>query len=114
VGSLQTAPTPRPYNPRIELDGALERGHLDHAILLAREVTDGSRRPIPLDVALRFLSVVAMERPEQHDAWALRWLVRWIAEAPDATIDRTAEVACSLADAHREPLALDSIRRSLS
>jgi hypothetical protein len=105
---------PRPYNPRIELDGALERGHLDHAILLAREVTDGSRRPIPLDVALRFLPLVATERGAQYDGWALRWLVRWITETPDVTIDRAVEVACSLADAHREPLALDSIRRSLS
>jgi hypothetical protein len=105
---------PRPYNPRIELDGALDRGHLDHAIVLAREVSDDSRRPIPLDVALRFLSLVATERAEQYDGWALRWLVRWIAETPGATIDRAAELACSLADAHDEPLALDSIRRGLS
>ncbi len=105
---------PRPYNPRIELDGALDRGQLDYAILLARELAEDSGRAIPLDVALRFLSLVATERAEQYDGWALRWLVRWIAETPGATIDRAAEVACSLADAHDEPLALDSIRRSLS
>jgi hypothetical protein len=104
---------PRPYNPRIELDGALECGHLDHAILLAREVAEGAGRPIPLDVALRFLPLVALERGEQYDMWALRWLVRWITETSDATIARAAELACSLADAHEEPLALDSIRQGL-
>jgi hypothetical protein len=103
---------PRPYNPRIELNGALDRGQLDHAVLLAREVAEDSRRPIPLDTALRFLPLVAAQRTEQFDGWALRWLVRWITETPGATIGRAAEVACSLADAHEEPLALDSIRRS--
>jgi hypothetical protein len=57
---------------------------------------------------------VASERSEQYDGWALRWLVRWITEIPGATIARAAELACSLADAHEEPLALDSIRRGLS
>src|ERR1700693_219643 len=96
---------PRPYTPRLELDGALDRGHLDHAIVLARELSEDSRRPIPLDVALRFLSLGATERAEQYDGWALRGLVLWIAETPGATIDRAAEFACSLADAHDEPLA---------
>jgi hypothetical protein len=69
----------------------------------------GARRPI-CDVALRFLSLVATERSEQYDGWALRW----ITEIPGATMGRAAEVACSLADAHQEPLALDFIRRSCS
>jgi hypothetical protein len=38
--------------------------------------------------------------------------VRWISETRGATIGRAAEVACSLADAHDEPLALESIRRT--
>jgi hypothetical protein len=104
---------PRPYNPKIELAGALDRGHLDHSILLAREVAEDSRRAIPLDVALAFLPLVARERTEDYDGWALRWLARWITESAEATIDRAAEVACSLADARTEPLALDSIRQSL-
>jgi hypothetical protein len=104
---------PRPYNPKIELAGALDQGHLDHAIMLAREVAEESRRPIALDVALGFLPLVARERTDDYDGWALRWLVRWATESPDATIDRAAEIACSLADAHGEPLALDSIRQSL-
>jgi hypothetical protein len=93
---------------------ALERGHLDHAVLPAREVAEGTGRPVSLDVALRFLPVIALERGEQYDEWARRWLVRWITETPAATIGRAAEVACSLGDAQSEPLALDSIRRSLS
>jgi hypothetical protein len=40
------------------------------------------------------------------------WLVRWVTETPGATIGRAAEVACSLADAHDEPLALESIRKN--
>jgi hypothetical protein len=88
----------RPYTPRIELDRALKRGHLDHAILLAREVAEESRHPIPLDTALGFLPLVAAERSNQFDGWALRWLARWITETPGATIDRAAEIACSRAD----------------
>jgi hypothetical protein len=104
---------PRPYNPRIELDGALARGHLAHAILIARELTESSSRPIPLDRALRFLPLVASERPRDYDGWALRWLVRWAGEAPGATIDRAAEIACSLADGRGEPLALESVLQGL-
>jgi hypothetical protein len=105
---------PPPYNPKIELDGALDRGHLDHAILLAREVAEDAKRPIPLDVALGFLPLVARERGGDFDAWALRWLIRWATESPDATIDRAAEIACSLADGRAEPFALESVRQSLS
>jgi hypothetical protein len=57
------------------------------------------------------LPLVAAEQPEQFDAWALRWLGRWIDETPGATVDRAAEVACSLADSRTEAIALESIRR---
>ena len=98
----------------MELEGALERGDLDYAITLAMEVAEDRGRPIDLDAALRFLPVVATQRPGEFDAWALRWLGRWIGETPEATIGRAAEIACSLADAAREPIALESVRRSLS
>ncbi len=104
---------PRPWKPAAELDGALDRGDLNYAITLAREVAEERRRPIDLDVALRLVGLVATRQPESYDAWAFRWLVRWISEAPEATIERAAEVACSLADARGEPLALESVRQGL-
>jgi hypothetical protein len=104
----------RPWKPAVELEGALERGEFDYAITLAAEVAHDRCRPIDLQVALRFLPLVAAQRAEQYDAWALRWLTRWTTETPDSTIDRAAELACSLADARTEPHALDSIGTSLS
>jgi hypothetical protein len=104
----------RPWRPEVELDAALERGELDYAITLAAEVAEGHGRPLDLGTALRFLPAVAAKRPAEFDAWALRWLTRWMSETPTATIGRAAEIACSLADAEREPIALESVRRSLS
>lgn len=105
--------TPRPYRPLAELEAALERGDLDFAITLAAEVADERRRPIDLDVALRFLPLLAAARARDYDAWALRWLGRWIAESRHATIERAAEIAAGLADLPGEPhSALASIRRA--
>jgi hypothetical protein len=50
----------------------------------------------------------------KFDAWARRWLVRWITETAGATIGRAAEIARSLADTQREPIALESVRDTLS
>jgi hypothetical protein len=97
----------------VELEGALERGDLRYAVTLAAEVTEHQGRPIDLETALRFLPAVAERRPAEFDAWALRWLTRWINETPGASIGRAAEIACSLADAQREPIALESVRKSL-
>jgi hypothetical protein len=104
---------PRPWNPRIELDGALRRGNLTHAVALAAELAEDQRRPLDLATALRFLPVVAAEQPRSYDGWALRWLARWINETRGATIGHAAEVACALADAASDPLALESLRRDL-
>jgi hypothetical protein len=101
--------TARPWRPGDELDGALERGDLSYAITLAAEVAEDRGRPIDLDTALRFLPLVAARDPEHYDAWSLRWLARWLNEAP-ATIDRAAEIAAQLADLPAEPTALQTIR----
>jgi hypothetical protein len=106
--------TARPWKPAAELEGALERGDLGHAIALAAEVAEDRGRPLDLATALRFLPAVAAQRPGEFDAWALRWLARWINETEGATIGRAAEIACSLADARREPIALESVRKSLA
>jgi hypothetical protein len=105
--------TPRPYRPLVELEAALERGDLEFAVVLASELTEARRRPIGLDLALQFLPLLARERSEDYDAWALRWLERWIRETHGPTIERAAEVAASLADLPSEPQAVvASIRRS--
>ena len=103
--------TARPWNPRIELDGALQRGDLSYAITLAAEVSEDSRRPLDLATALRFLPLIARESPREFDAWALRWLSRWISETP-ATIEQAAEVAAQLAHLPSEPSVFDAIRRT--
>jgi len=53
---------------------------------------------------MRFLPVVAVQRVEAYDGWALRWLVRWSTEASGATIERAAVIAAALADLPTEPL----------
>jgi hypothetical protein len=50
---------PGPYRPVSELEDALARGELDMAIGHAKEVADKRGRPIDLDLALRFLPLVA-------------------------------------------------------
>jgi hypothetical protein len=104
--------TARPWKPAVELDGALERGDLRYAIALAAEVTEDRGKPIELDTALRFLPLVAAKQPDAYDAWALRWLGRWITEASSATIDAALDVAAGLAALPVEPEAIEAIRRA--
>jgi hypothetical protein len=105
--------TPRPYRPLVELEAALARGELGFAVTLAAELSVERRRPIDLGLALRFLPLLAVHRSHDYDAWALRWLERWIEETDGATIERAAEVAASLADLPTEPhTAFESIHRS--
>ncbi len=105
--------TPRPYRPMVELEAALERGELDFALALAAEVTVERRAPLDLGLALRFLPLLAAARSERYDAWALRWLARWISETREATIERAAEIAVGLADLPAEPRsAFESIMRA--
>lgn len=56
-------------------------------------------------MVLRFLPLIARESPKEYDAWSLRWLARWCAEAPAPSIEQAAEVAASLADLADEPVA---------
>jgi hypothetical protein len=103
--------TPRPYRPLAELNGALDRGELGFAMSLAAEVAEERGGPIDLDLAARFLPLVAVQQPGQFDAWALRWLVRWIAETRGATIERAADIAGALADLQSEPSAAAELLR---
>jgi hypothetical protein len=104
--------TARPWKPAVELEGALARGDLKYATTLAAEVAEDRGRPIDLDAALRFLPLVAVREPCQYDAWALRWLRRWIAETPEASIELAAEVSGMLADLRSEPTVFKSLRQA--
>jgi hypothetical protein len=104
--------TPRLYRPLAELHGALERGELSFAIMLAEEVSEERRRPIDLALALRFLPLVAAQQSEQYDAWALRWLVRWAGETTPS-IEQAAAVAAALTDLPAEPSAWETLRGSI-
>jgi hypothetical protein len=100
---------PRPWRPAAELELALERGDLRFAVALADEVRMERGRPIELALAARFLPLIARASPSEYDAYALRWLARWIAETGTATIEQAAEMAASLADLPAEPGMMDRL-----
>ena len=104
----------RPYNARIELDGALDHGPLEHAVILAAEVGEDTGQQLDLATALRFLPLVASQQPEQFDAWALRWLRRWIDEVSGTAIEKAAVVSAALADLPADLACLETIRVSLA
>jgi hypothetical protein len=102
----------RPYRPVRELEAHLARGELDFAIALARAVGDERERPLELEVTLGFLPLIAVQRPEAFDVWALRWLERWCGELRErASIDDAVDVAQGLAEIPVDPdRGLASIR----
>lgn len=93
-----------PFRPVKEIERALERGDLRMAVAIARDFATERGRPIPLGVALKLLTPVALQSPSEYDAWACRWLMRWLTETPAPTIEQAANVAASLADLPSEPL----------
>jgi hypothetical protein len=100
---------PRPWQPQRELEGALDRGDLRYATALAQEIQLERGTPIDLDLALRFLPLIARESPREFDTWALRWLARWAGEHKAATMDQAAEVAAALAELPTEPAGFTRI-----
>jgi hypothetical protein len=103
---------PTAYRPARELERAAERGELDIAVGIAKDLAREHGRPIPLNLALVLLPLIAAEQPEAYDGWALRWLGRWIAETPDASIDAAVDVAAALAMLPVEPEAMEAVRRA--
>jgi hypothetical protein len=92
-----------------ELEHALGSGDLRAAIELAERARAARGRPIELALAARFLPLIAAASPAEYDAYALRWLARWVTETGAATIEQAAEVAASLADLPSEPSMLDRL-----
>jgi hypothetical protein len=94
----------RPYRPARELEAHLARGELDFAIAIAKGLADERARPLDLDVVLRFLPLVAVQRPDAFDVWTLRWLERWCGELRGrASIDDALEIVSALAEIPVDP-----------
>jgi hypothetical protein len=103
---------PAPYRPLREFEHAVERRDLPMAVAIATDIARETGRPIGLDFALQLLPLIAARR-ELYDAWALRWLARWVGESPGATIEQAADVAAALADLPIEPLeAVAAVRQA--
>jgi len=94
----------RPYRPARELEAHLDRGELDFAIALAKVLAHERTRPLDLRTTLRFLPLVAVQRPEAFDEWTLRWLERWCGELRgQASIDDAVELVAGLAEIPVDP-----------
>lgn len=94
----------RPYRPVRELEAHLARGELEFALALARAIAVERERPLELAVTVRFLPLIASERPEDYDLWALRWLERWCGElGRRASVDDALEIVQGLAEIPVDP-----------
>jgi hypothetical protein len=94
----------RPYRPARELEAHLARGELDFAVALARALVHERARPLDLEVTVRFLPLVAAQRPDAFDLWALRWLERWCGERRGrSSIDDAVEIVDGLAEIPVDP-----------
>ena len=99
-----------PFRPLREIEHEAGRGDLRMALSLSRDYAREKGHPIPLGVALRLLPLVAQESPVEYDAYALRWLARWVTETPAATIARAVEAAGALAELPEDPDAFELLR----
>jgi hypothetical protein len=94
----------RPYRPVRELEAHLDRGELEFAIAIAKMAARERSRPLDLALTLRFLPLIAAQRPDAFDVWALRWLERWCGELrSSASIDDAVELASALAEIPVDP-----------
>jgi hypothetical protein len=87
-----------------ELEAHLQRGELEFALGLARAIAQERERPLDLDLTIRFLPLLAVQRPELFDGWALRWMERWCGELrTSASIDDAVDVVAALAEIPVDP-----------
>ena len=97
-----------PHRPVKDIERALSDGDLLLAAAIARDFARERKHPIPLELALRFLPVAARDHTA-YDAYACRWLSRWLREAHAPAIDAAADIAGCLADLPAEPTRLTVI-----
>jgi hypothetical protein len=94
----------RPYRTIPELEAHLGRGELDFAIALAQVAARERARPLDLGLMLRFLPLIAVQRPDEFDVWTLRWLERWCGELRGrASIDDAVDLVAGLAEIPVDP-----------
>ncbi|HEV3033271.1 MAG TPA: hypothetical protein VGX72_00645 [Solirubrobacteraceae bacterium] len=94
----------RPYRTIPELEAHLGRGELDFAIALAQVAARERTRPLDLELMLRFLPLIAVQRPDEFDVWTLRWLERWCGELRGvASIDDAVDLVAGLAEIPVDP-----------
>jgi hypothetical protein len=79
-------------HPRAIYRRAVERGNLLAAETLLRELG----RPTLLEL-LDLTALIAFKAPQRHARVAARWLLRWLEQHDDATIDDAALAAVCLA-----------------
>jgi hypothetical protein len=82
------------------------RRALEHENLLVAEATAKEIGRISLAEALELTVLIAREDPRRHKRVAARWLLRYLEELPEATIEEAAMAATCLAalggDRHAE------------
>ena len=101
-----------PHRPRRDLERAIDRADFRMAVACAKDLAREIRKPLHLELALRLVALAATEQVDVYDAWACRWLARWLIESPAATIDRAADIAAALAELPIEPSALETITQA--
>jgi alkylation response protein AidB-like acyl-CoA dehydrogenase len=87
----------------------VERGDLHYAIALSEEARLEHGQPISLDLAARFLALIAKESPREYDAWAVRPLSGWLAKSGAPTIEQAAGVAGLLANLPSQPSVIEEL-----
>jgi hypothetical protein len=65
--------------------------------LLVAEATAKELPPLSLEDALELTMLIARKDPRRHPRVAARWLLRYLEEVDEATIDEVAMVAACLA-----------------
>jgi hypothetical protein len=80
----------------VVFQGALKRRNVLSALAAAKELPQ-----LDLLDALELTVLVARKDPGRHQRVAVRWLLRYLEEDPDATIDEAVLAASSLLCANR-------------
>jgi hypothetical protein len=91
------APGRRERRPRRATPTRSSRGHSSAGTLLAAVAAAKELPQLSLLDALELTILVARKDPRRHPRPAARWLLRYLAEHPDATIEEAGVVASCLA-----------------
>jgi hypothetical protein len=97
-----------PWRPIRDLERAIAHGDLAMSTALAKDAEREYGRPIQLELALKLVSLVAAEQ-STYDAWACRWLARWLSESRAPRVEVAAELAGCLAELPAEPQLLEAM-----